>query len=108
MTVITGVRVLDIRFPTALRLDGSDAMNPDPDYSSAYVVLSTDAPGLCGYGMTFTIGRGNELCCGAVRALSHAVVGASLESLIAAPAAFWRRLVGDRSGGLNFGHAAAA
>jgi L-fuconate dehydratase len=96
MTItITGAAVHDVRFPTSRGLDGSDAMNPDPDYSAAYVVLSTDAPGLCGYGMTFTIGRGNELCCAAVRALSHVVVGVSLESLIAAPAGFWRRLVGD-------------
>ena len=53
----------DIRFPTSKTLDGSDAMNPDPDYSAAYVILKTDSPdGLAGHGMTFTIGRGNELC----------------------------------------------
>ena len=55
MTVITGVRVLDIRFPTALRLDGSDAMNPDPDYSAAYCIIETDRPDLTGHGLTFTI-----------------------------------------------------
>ncbi len=92
---ITGATVHDVRFPTSRGLDGSDAMNPDPDYSSAYVVLSTDLPGLTGFGMTVTIGRGIELCCAAVRALSHMVVGSSLESLIAEPARFWRRLVGD-------------
>jgi L-fuconate dehydratase len=52
MTVITNVRILDVRFPTSERLDGSDAMNPDPDYSAAYVVLETDSPGLEGHGLT--------------------------------------------------------
>lgn len=92
---IIGVDVHDVRFPTSRGLDGSDAMNPDPDYSAAYVVLRTDRPGLTSYGLTFTIGRGNELCCGAVHALAHLVVGATLEALIAEPARFWRRLVGD-------------
>ena len=57
MTTITAVRVEDIRFPTSQSLDGSDAMNPDPDYSAAYVILETDTPGLEGHGLTFTIGR---------------------------------------------------
>ena len=61
--MITGVRALDIRFPTSLALDGSDAMNPDPDYSAAYCVLDTDhSDGLEGHGLTFTVGRGNEVC----------------------------------------------
>src|SRR5258708_17112489 len=60
---ITNVVARDIRFPTSRTLDGSDAMNPDPDYSAAYVILETDHPrGLAGHGFTFTIGRGNELC----------------------------------------------
>ena len=42
MAKITSLDVLDIRFPTSRELDGSDAMNPDPDYSAAYVVLRTD------------------------------------------------------------------
>ena len=62
MPVITSSRVLDLRFPTSATMDGSDAMNPDGDYSAAYVILDTDTPGLCGYGLTFTIGRGNDVC----------------------------------------------
>lgn len=58
MTVITGLRVLDLRFPTSASLDGSDAMNPDPDYSAAYCILETDDPAPAGHGLTFTIGRG--------------------------------------------------
>ena len=54
MTRITGLRTADIRFPTSAQLDGSDAMNPDPDYSAAYVILDTDMPGLEGHGLTFT------------------------------------------------------
>src|SRR5438128_1423625 len=61
-TSITDVVVRDIRFPTSATLDGSDAMNPDPDYSATYVALQTDSPrGLQGYGLTFTNGRGNEI-----------------------------------------------
>ncbi|MBA3708037.1 MAG: L-fuconate dehydratase [Planctomycetes bacterium] len=92
---ITGVIIHDVRFPTSKGLDGSDAMNPDPDYSAAYVELTTDRPGLTGHGLTFTIGRGNEICCAAIQALTYLVVGRTLEEFIAAPGAFWRRLVGD-------------
>ena len=61
----------DIRFPTSSSLDGSDAMNPDPDYSAAYVILKTDHPdNLEGHGLTFTIGRGNELCVAAIESLA--------------------------------------
>ena len=64
---ITAIETKDIRFPTSENLDGSDAMNPDPDYSAAYVILKTDHPdGLEGHGLTFTIGRGNELCVQAI------------------------------------------
>jgi len=95
MTVITGLRVLDIRFPTSLSLDGSDAMNPDPDYSAAYVILETDVPDLSGQGLTFTIGRGNEICVAAIEALRPLVVGQSLDAIRADPAAFWRHITGD-------------
>ena len=62
MVKITALETFDVRFPTSLAHDGSDAMNPDPDYSAAYVVLKTDAPdGLAGHGLVFTIGRGNEI-----------------------------------------------
>src|SRR2546422_6993759 len=81
-TTITRVDVHDIRFPTSRERDGSDAMNPDPDYSAAYVVLSTDRPdGLEGHGLTFTIGRGNELCVAAVRTLAPLVRGLTLEEI---------------------------
>src|SRR5215218_6993993 len=69
MTRITDLRVFDLRFPTSQSLDGSDAMNPDPDYSAAYVILGTDRAGLEGHGLTFTIGRGNEICCAAIEAM---------------------------------------
>lgn len=95
MPAITGLRVHDLRFPTSRALDGSDAMNPDPDYSAAYVVLSTDQPGLEGHGLTFTIGRGTEVVCLAVEALAPLVTGADLSAIRAAPGAFWRRLTGD-------------
>ena len=71
MTRITDLRTVDVRFPTSAHLDGSDAMNPDPDYSAAYVILETDQPGLEGHGLTFTIGRGNDLCCRAIEAMRH-------------------------------------
>ena len=96
MTSISALEVLDIRFPTSRSLDGSDAMNPDPDYSAAYVILRTDAgDGLEGHGFTFTIGRGTEVVVAAVRALEPLVVGASVERLEADMGAFWRDLVGD-------------
>ncbi|REJ86728.1 MAG: L-fuconate dehydratase [Planctomycetota bacterium] len=96
MTKITNVVARDIRFPTSRGLDGSDAMNPDPDYSAAYVVLETDHPdGLAGHGMTFTIGRGNELCVRAVESLAPLVAGKAMEEFIADMAGFWRMITGD-------------
>src|SRR3989454_9464247 len=92
---IVDVVARDIRFPTSRALEGSDAMNPDPDYSAAYVEGRTDVEGLAGHGLSFTIGRGNELCAAAVRALSPLLIGAALESLTADMGAFWRRLTGD-------------
>jgi L-fuconate dehydratase len=93
---ITGLHARDIRMPTSRTLDGSDAMNPDPDYSAAYVVLSTDAgDGLEGHGMTFTIGRGNELCVAAIEALKPLVVGRTLESFTEDMGGFWRHITGD-------------
>jgi len=93
---IVGVVARDIRFPTSRALDGSDAMNPDPDYSAAYVILQTDSPsGLEGHGLTFTIGRGNELCVAAIEALAPLVRGKSLESFTANMGAFWHMMTGD-------------
>lgn len=94
-TRIVGLTVRDLRFPTSKSLDGSDAMNPDPDYSAAYVTLQTNQDGLAGDGMTFTIGRGNELCTAAIHALAPLVVGRTLEEFAANPGAFWRHLTGD-------------
>lgn len=91
---ITGAIARDIRFPTSQDLSGSDAMNEAPDYSAAYVVLETDA-GIEGHGLTFTIGRGNELCVAAIESLAPLVVGQTLESFTADMGAFWRRITGD-------------
>jgi len=94
MSRIIRLSVEDIRFPTSRQLDGSDAMNPDPDYSSAYVVLHTE-DGNEGHGSAFTIGRGNEVVCAAIRAHEHLVVGRTLAEFAAGPGAFWRSLTGD-------------
>jgi L-fuconate dehydratase len=86
----------DIRFPTSRSGAGSDAMNVDPDYSAAYVVLETDDPdGLSGHGLTFTIGRGTEVCVAAIEALAPHVVGATVEELVDDLGGMWRRLVTD-------------
>ncbi|WP_340160855.1 L-fuconate dehydratase [uncultured Hoeflea sp.] len=95
MTKITGLETHDLRFPTSLSLDGSDAMNPDPDYSAAYVVLRTDTSGVEGHGLTFTIGRGNEICCAAIEAMRHLVVGLDLAWIREDPGRFWRHVTSD-------------
>ncbi|MEV7978506.1 L-fuconate dehydratase [Streptomyces sp. NPDC086519] len=93
---ITAVETYDIRFPTSRELDGSDAMNPDPDYSAAYVVLRTDAgDGHEGHGFTFTIGRGNDVQVAAIDALRPHVVGRGLQELCADPGSLSRDLIGD-------------
>jgi len=91
---ITGSRALDIRFPTSQVLDGSDAMNPDPDYSAAYVILLTDGS-LEGHGLTFTIGRGNEVCCSVIETLGSLLVGKTLDELTSDLSGFWYSLTGD-------------
>ena len=73
MTRITAFKTYDLRFLTSTALDGSDAMNPDPDYSAAYVVLETDGPH-AGHGLTFTIGRGNEVVVAAIEALRNRTI----------------------------------
>lgn len=95
MPVIRNLRVLDVRFPTSQSLDGSDAMNPDPDYSAAYVILETDQSGLEGHGLTFTIGRGNEICCAAIEAMRHMVVGLELDWIAEDMGRFWRHITSD-------------
>src|SRR5205807_4972761 len=95
-TTITNASVRDIRFPTSRTLDGSDAVNVDPDYSATYVVLETDdARGLRGYGLTFTNGRGNEISVAAVHALKHHLLGRTLESITQDFAGFWLGLTAD-------------
>ncbi len=94
MTRITGMRTEDLRFPTSDSLDGSDAMNPDPDYSAAYVVLETDGRHE-GHGLTFTIGRGNEICVAAIEALGALVIGLELDWIIEDMGRFWRHITGD-------------
>ena len=95
MTRLISLRVEDIRFPTSAHLDGSDAMNPDPDYSAAYVIIETDNAAISGHGLTFTIGRGNEICCAAIRALEHLIVGRQLEAITADMGQFWRDITSD-------------
>jgi L-fuconate dehydratase len=94
MSVITDLEVIDVRFPTSLFLDGSDAMNPDPDYSAAYLVLHAD-DGPDGHGLVFTTGRGNDVQVAAIRALAPHVVGRDVELLCADLGGFSRELVGD-------------
>lgn len=96
ITRVVAMDTYDIRFPTSRQLDGSDAMNPDPDYSAAYLVLRTDAPdGLAGHGFTFTIGRGNDAQVAALDALRPHVLGRSVEDLSADPGLVSRALTGD-------------
>ena len=93
---IVGVEARDVRFPTSRWLDGSDAMHTDPDYSAAYVILTTDADdGLEGHGLTFTSGRGTEVCVAAIDALAPIVVGRTLEEIFADMRGFWRALTSD-------------
>jgi L-alanine-DL-glutamate epimerase-like enolase superfamily enzyme len=93
---IVGFEARDVRFPTSRWLDGSDAMHTDPDYSAAYVVLRTDADdGVEGHGLTFTSGRGTEVCVAAAHALEPFVVGRTLDGIVGDMSGFWRSLVSD-------------
>ena len=95
-SVITALDTYDVRFPTSLHLDGSDAMNPDPDYSAAYVVVRTDAEdGLKGHGFAFTIGRGNDVQVAAIRALEPFIAGLPLDETLASLGDVYRRLTHD-------------
>ena len=86
--------VSDVRFPTSRDLDGSDAMNQDPDYSAAYVIVHTTW-GSTGHAFVFTIGRGNEVEVAAVRAVEELVIGLGVDEVLADMGAFWRRLTHD-------------
>ncbi len=92
--VFTGIRTSDLRFATSRQGYGSDAMNPDPDYSAAYVVLTTDGP-FDGHGFAFTIGRGNEVQLEAIRATAPLVLGRSVDEVLSDMGAFWRHLRSD-------------
>lgn len=89
------VETMDIRFPTSRESIGSDAKNENPDYSAAYVILKTNYDHLSGYGLTFTIGRGNELCVAAINSLSYLLIGKSLAEITSNMADFWRIMTGD-------------
>ncbi|GAA1722404.1 mandelate racemase [Kribbella yunnanensis] len=96
MARFTELETYDVRFPTSLDLDGSDAMNTDPDYSAAYLILRTDAgDGLEGHGFAFTIGRGNDVQTAAIEALRDHVVGLDLDATLNDLGAFWTSLVHD-------------
>ncbi|WP_166979978.1 L-fuconate dehydratase [Paramicrobacterium fandaimingii] len=96
MTTVIALETSDVRFPTSMQLDGSDAMNPDPDYSAAYVRIMTDAgDGHEGHGFVFTIGRGNDVEAAAIEALRHHIVGAKAEDLLDDMGQTWRSLVWD-------------
>ena len=94
MATITGFRLADIRFPTSKSLDGSDAMNKDPDYSAAYLILDTDG-GISGHGFAFTLGRGTELQCATIELLTPKVVGRKVSELKGALGEISRELVSD-------------
>ena len=96
MSTVTGFETLDVRFETSALLDGSDAMNPDPDYSAAYLRVSTDAPdGLEGHSFVFTIGRGNDVQVAAIEAVAHRVIGRDVEAILGDLGGFWREFVHD-------------
>jgi L-fuconate dehydratase len=92
---ITAVETFDVRFPTSRLLDGSDAMNPDPDYSAAYVIVRTDVDKLAGHGFAFTIGRGNEIQCTAIESLAAGLPGRDLDAVLGDLGAVNRDLVHD-------------
>ncbi|MGV8912116.1 MAG: L-fuconate dehydratase [Rhodoglobus sp.] len=95
MTTITSVDVYDVRFPTSLTADGSDAMNKDGDYSAAYVVLRTDEEGVAGYGFTFTIGRGNDICALAAEQRAEPLVGRDVDEIVGDLGGIYRELKSD-------------
>src|SRR5258708_13010613 len=93
MLPITALETHDVRFPTSRELDGSDAMNPHPDYSAAYVILRTDGQWE-GHGLAFTIGRGNEVVIAGIEALAPLVLSLTLQHITATFRPFCPRLAG--------------
>ncbi|TDL18788.1 enolase C-terminal domain-like protein [Rickenella mellea] len=94
MAIITGYETHDVRFPTSLSGDGTDAMNTECDYSSAYVSLFTDSD-LVGHGMTFTIGRGNEIVCAAIKEVARRLLNKDIETLFADMGKAWDHILAD-------------
>ena len=95
MPKITGFKTVDVRFPTSRGLDGSDAMNKEPDYSAALVILETDDPKLQGHGFVFTCGRGNDLQCQTIEQLAPYAIGRDVDDLAKSMGDFARSLVRD-------------
>ena len=95
MAKIVKLTTYDLRFPTSDHLDGSDAMNPDPDYSAAYVIIESDQSSLKGHSFAFTLGRGNDLCCDAIKALQHLVIGLDINWIRDNQSLFSRRMTSD-------------
>jgi L-fuconate dehydratase len=93
--IIESVETVDVRFPTSRERIGSDSINKNPDYSAAYVILKTNKSGLEGHGLTFTEGRGNELCTAAIHAFAYLVKGKSMEEITSDMAAFWRTMIDE-------------
>ncbi|KAL3269047.1 hypothetical protein HHI36_008130 [Cryptolaemus montrouzieri] len=91
---IVSVDVQDIRFPTSISAHGSDAMHKDPDYSCVYVTLKL-RNGMEGHGMTFTLGRGNEIVVAAVESLKDIVLGQVITDIYKDFGNFWRILTSD-------------
>ena len=94
VSTIASFDVTDVRFPTSLALDGSDAMNPDPDYSAAYLDLRTSA-GETGTSLVFTIGRGNDIVCSAIQELAKRLIGKDVEEIFANMGKTWDYLCAD-------------
>lgn len=95
MIKITAVEALDIRFPTSRTSDGSDAVNIAPDYSAAYCIIRTNRDDIKGHGLTFTNGRGNNICVQAIEELGKLIIGLTMQEIINDMAAFWRKITGD-------------
>lgn len=95
MASIVSVDAMDVRFPTSLSMAGSDAVNKDVDYSAAYVVITTDDPELSGFGFTFTIGRGNDICVLAAKQRGRPLVGMNVEELVGDLGGVYRYLKSD-------------
>lgn len=84
----------DLRWPTSMGGHGSDAMHTDPDYSCVYVTLTTER-GVSGHGLTFTLGRGNEIVLMAVKTMASLVRDRNAGEIFRQFGAFWRELTSE-------------